>query len=145
MSTGKVNLVSKLLACKIERIFQRNTLRERSFFENPFLKSTNRTFHFVGKCLHLSKRGIYGKLVKSWTEKCRLSRLRLLSETQRSVRILFTVLFLTGDDLVINGQKMWITNSLQADWMCLLANTREGAPHVNKSLIIVPMDTPGTH
>jgi len=48
-----------------------------------------------------------------------------------------------GDDLVINGQKMWITNSLQADWMCLLANTREGGPHVNKSLIIVPMDTPG--
>ena len=61
------------------------------------------------------------------------------------MQILFTVLFLTGDDLVINGQKMWITNSLQADWMCLLANTREGAPHVNKSLIIVPMDTPGTH
>ena len=49
----------------------------------------------------------------------------------------------TGDDLIINGQKMWITNSLQADWMCLLANTREGKPHVNKSLIIVPMDTPG--
>ena len=48
-----------------------------------------------------------------------------------------------GDDLVINGQKMWITNSLQADWMCLLANTREGNPHQNKSLIIVPMDTPG--
>jgi len=48
-----------------------------------------------------------------------------------------------GDDLVINGQKMWITNSLQADWMCLLANTREGKPHMNKSLIIVPMDTPG--
>ena len=48
-----------------------------------------------------------------------------------------------GDDLIINGQKMWITNSLQADWMCLLANTREGNPHQNKSLIIVPMDTPG--
>jgi len=48
-----------------------------------------------------------------------------------------------GDDLVINGQKMWITNSLQADWMCLLANTREGKPHMNKSLIIVPMDSPG--
>ena len=31
-----------------------------------------------------------------------------------------------GDDYVINGQKMWITNSLQADWMCLLANTSEG-------------------
>lgn len=48
-----------------------------------------------------------------------------------------------GDDLIINGQKMWITNSLQADWMCVLANTSEGKPHINKSLIIVPMDTPG--
>ena len=32
-----------------------------------------------------------------------------------------------GDDLVINGQKMWITNAFQADWMCLLANTSEGS------------------
>ena len=32
-----------------------------------------------------------------------------------------------GDDYVINGSKMWITNSLQADWMCLLANTSDGA------------------
>eukprot|EP00092_Neocalanus_flemingeri_P099793 GFUD01127345.1.p1 GENE.GFUD01127345.1~~GFUD01127345.1.p1 ORF type:complete len:424 (+),score=99.95 GFUD01127345.1:58-1329(+) len=50
-----------------------------------------------------------------------------------------------GDDLVINGQKMWITNAFQADWMCLLANTSEGNPHRNKSLICVPMDTPGIH
>jgi len=48
-----------------------------------------------------------------------------------------------GDDYIINGGKMWITNSLQANWMCLLANTSEGAAHKNKSLIIVPMDTPG--
>jgi len=48
-----------------------------------------------------------------------------------------------GDDYVINGSKMWITNSLQADWMCLLANTGEGSAHKNKSLIIVPMNTPG--
>ena len=48
-----------------------------------------------------------------------------------------------GDDYIINGGKMWITNSLQADWMCLLANTSEGAAHKNKSLIIVPMNTPG--
>src|SRR3954464_2024582 len=48
-----------------------------------------------------------------------------------------------GGDYVINGAKMWITNSLQADWMCLLANTSEGAAHKNKSLIMVPMDTPG--
>jgi len=50
-----------------------------------------------------------------------------------------------GDDLVINGQKMWITNGFQADWMCLLANTSDGPPHLNKSLICVPMDTPGVH
>ena len=48
-----------------------------------------------------------------------------------------------GDDYIINGSKMWITNSLQADWMCLLANTGEGSAHKNKSLIIVPMNTPG--
>ncbi|HTD06405.1 acyl-CoA dehydrogenase family protein [Undibacterium sp.] len=48
-----------------------------------------------------------------------------------------------GGDYVINGSKMWITNSLQADWMCLLANTSDGAPHKNKTLIMVPMDTKG--
>jgi citronellyl-CoA dehydrogenase len=48
-----------------------------------------------------------------------------------------------GDDYVINGAKMWITNSLQADWMCVLANTSEGPAHKNKSLIMVPMNTPG--
>jgi len=48
-----------------------------------------------------------------------------------------------GGDYVINGAKMWITNSLQADWMCLLANTSEGAAHKNKTLIIVPMKTKG--
>ena len=44
-----------------------------------------------------------------------------------------------GDDYVISGQKMWITNSLQADWMCMLVNTGEGPVHKNKSLIMVPM------
>ncbi|MDP2132847.1 MAG: acyl-CoA dehydrogenase family protein, partial [Sulfuritalea sp.] len=48
-----------------------------------------------------------------------------------------------GSDYVINGSKMWITNGMQADWCCLLANTSEGAPHKNKSLIMVPMNAPG--
>lgn len=48
-----------------------------------------------------------------------------------------------GDDYVINGSKMWITNAMQADWCCLLANTSEGPVHSNKSLIIVPMDAKG--
>lgn len=48
-----------------------------------------------------------------------------------------------GDDYVINGAKMWITNGVQADFCVLLANTSEGQVHQNKSLIVVPMDTPG--
>jgi citronellyl-CoA dehydrogenase len=48
-----------------------------------------------------------------------------------------------GGDYVINGSKMWITNGMKADWCCLLANTSEGAPHKNKSLIVVPMDAAG--
>jgi citronellyl-CoA dehydrogenase len=48
-----------------------------------------------------------------------------------------------GDDYVINGTKMWITNSTQADYICLLANTSDDQKHVNKSLIIVPTDVPG--
>jgi citronellyl-CoA dehydrogenase len=48
-----------------------------------------------------------------------------------------------GGDYVINGGKMWTTNGTQADWMCLLANTGEGAAHKNKSLICLPMKTKG--
>jgi len=48
-----------------------------------------------------------------------------------------------GGDYLINGAKMWITNSLQADWMCVLANTSDGAAHKNKSLIMVPMSANG--
>ena len=48
-----------------------------------------------------------------------------------------------GDDYVINGSKMWITNGAQADWLCLLANTGDGAAHMNKSLIIVPTKVKG--
>jgi citronellyl-CoA dehydrogenase len=48
-----------------------------------------------------------------------------------------------GDDYVITGQKMWITNSLQADWMCMLVNTSDGPQHRNKSLVMVPMHLPG--
>src|SRR5574337_220341 len=49
-----------------------------------------------------------------------------------------------GDDYLISGQKMWITNSLQADWMCMLVNTGGDSAHKSKSLVIVPMrDGPG--
>jgi citronellyl-CoA dehydrogenase len=48
-----------------------------------------------------------------------------------------------GGDWVINGTKMWITNGLKADWCCLLVNTSDAPAHRNKSLLVVPMDTPG--
>lgn len=48
-----------------------------------------------------------------------------------------------GDEYVINGGKMWTTNGAQADWMCLLANTGDGPPHRNKSLICLPLNLPG--
>ena len=48
-----------------------------------------------------------------------------------------------GDDYVINGGKMWITNGVKADWICLLANTGDGPVHRNKSLICVPDEEQG--
>ena len=48
-----------------------------------------------------------------------------------------------GDKYIINGEKMWITSGMQADWMCTLVNTSDGHPHFSKSLIIIPMDSPG--
>ncbi|MBX3500482.1 MAG: acyl-CoA dehydrogenase family protein [Alphaproteobacteria bacterium] len=48
-----------------------------------------------------------------------------------------------GGDYVIDGGKMWTTNGTQADWICLLANTGGEQVHRNKSLICVPMKTPG--
>lgn len=49
-----------------------------------------------------------------------------------------------GTDLIINGQKMWITNGHQADWICLLARTNSSDnPYANKSLLCVNMAEPG--
>ncbi|MGQ9908057.1 MAG: acyl-CoA dehydrogenase family protein [Candidatus Flexifilum sp.] len=48
-----------------------------------------------------------------------------------------------GDDYIINGSKMYITNGTQADWVCLLARTSPGTGYKGMSLIIVPTDTPG--
>jgi len=45
-----------------------------------------------------------------------------------------------GDDWVINGSKLYITNGTQADWLCLLARTGEDR---EMSLIVVETATPG--
>ncbi len=48
-----------------------------------------------------------------------------------------------GDEWVINGSKMYITNSLQADWMCVLARTSDEGGYGGMSQIVVPTDADG--
>jgi citronellyl-CoA dehydrogenase len=43
-----------------------------------------------------------------------------------------------GDEWVINGSKLYITNGTQADWLCLLARTSEEEGYRGMSLIVVP-------
>ena len=43
-----------------------------------------------------------------------------------------------GDEWVINGSKLYITNGTQADWLCLLARTSDDPGHRGMSLIVVP-------
>ncbi|MBM9508237.1 acyl-CoA dehydrogenase family protein [Actinacidiphila acididurans] len=48
-----------------------------------------------------------------------------------------------GDDWVINGSKLYITNGAQADWICLLARTSDKPGYGSFSQIVVPTDAPG--
>jgi citronellyl-CoA dehydrogenase len=48
-----------------------------------------------------------------------------------------------GDEWVINGSKLYITNGTQADWLCLLARTSDEGGFRGMSQIVFPTDTPG--
>ena len=48
-----------------------------------------------------------------------------------------------GDQWVINGSKIYITNAATADWLCLLAVTDPEAGYGGFSQIVVPTDSPG--
>ena len=48
-----------------------------------------------------------------------------------------------GDEWVINGSKLFITNGTQADWLCLLCRTSDEGGYRGMSQIVVPTDTPG--
>jgi citronellyl-CoA dehydrogenase len=48
-----------------------------------------------------------------------------------------------GDEWIINGSKLYITNGTQADWLCLLARTSEKDGYRGMSLIVVPTSTDG--
>jgi alkylation response protein AidB-like acyl-CoA dehydrogenase len=50
-----------------------------------------------------------------------------------------------GDEWVVNGSKMWITNAIIAEYIITLVRTDpEGGPH-SLSLLIIPKDTPGVY
>lgn len=48
-----------------------------------------------------------------------------------------------GDDWVIDGSKLYITNAATADWLCVLAVTDPESGYRGYSQIIVPTDRPG--
>jgi acyl-CoA dehydrogenase len=48
-----------------------------------------------------------------------------------------------GDEYVINGSKMWITNGGVASWYFVLAYTDTAAKHKGMSGFLVPANTPG--
>lgn len=48
-----------------------------------------------------------------------------------------------GDQWILNGQKMWITNAAKAHWFFVLAKTDPDAGHRGMTGFIVPRDTPG--
>jgi citronellyl-CoA dehydrogenase len=48
-----------------------------------------------------------------------------------------------GDDWLISGAKTYITNGIQADWLCLLLRPSDEGGYRGMSQVIVPTDTPG--
>ncbi|HWG95283.1 MAG TPA: acyl-CoA dehydrogenase family protein [Mycobacteriales bacterium] len=48
-----------------------------------------------------------------------------------------------GDEWVINGSKLYITNGTQADWLCLLARTSGDGGYRGMSQIVVETSSPG--
>ena len=48
-----------------------------------------------------------------------------------------------GDMWIINGAKLYITNGIQADWVCLLVRTSDEGGYRGMSQILVPTDSPG--
>ena len=49
-----------------------------------------------------------------------------------------------GDDYVVNGQKIWTSLAMDANWMfCLVRTSKEGKKQDGISFLLIPMDTPG--
>jgi len=52
---------------------------------------------------------------------------------------------LVGDEWVINGSKMWITNAGDADYIITLVVTDSSKKPKSMSMLIIPTDTPGVY
>jgi citronellyl-CoA dehydrogenase len=48
-----------------------------------------------------------------------------------------------GDEWVVNGTKLYITNGAQADWLCLLVRTSDEGGARGMTQLVFPTDTPG--
>ncbi len=49
-----------------------------------------------------------------------------------------------GDEWVLNGEKYWVGNAVEADWLTVYAKTGDGEDrYSNYSMFIVPTDAPG--
>jgi citronellyl-CoA dehydrogenase len=48
-----------------------------------------------------------------------------------------------GDEWVVNGTKLYITNGTQADWLCLLVRTSDEGGARGMTQLVLPTDTPG--
>ncbi len=48
-----------------------------------------------------------------------------------------------GDEWIINGSKLYITNGAQADWLCLLVRTSDEGGYRGMSQVVFPTSTPG--
>lgn len=48
-----------------------------------------------------------------------------------------------GDEWVIDGAKLYITNGTQADWLCLLVRTSDEGGYRGMSQLVFPTSTPG--
>lgn len=48
-----------------------------------------------------------------------------------------------GDDYIINGTKMWITNGVRSDFVLLVTRTEQTGTHKGITLFVVDKDSPG--